>query len=188
MKRKIYNYWFKKDAGFDKWFIRSQNFDDEITHTFKTTLRIHKSLPSKWAHSKLGFLSYIILTDQFPRHMYRSTEKAYSYDEFSLKFMKKHILDYIFELNPEELMFALMPLQHSEAINDQLMGIAMLKFALEYIHPNNDLLKEALKHQKAHHKVIQKFGRFPKRNEHLRRKSTQKELKYLKTRKKSNHY
>ena len=42
------------------------------------------------------------------------------------------------------------------------------------------IYQEVLKHQKEHAKLIKNFGRFPKRNKILNRKSTKKELKYIK--------
>lgn len=188
MDKNIYDYWFKKSANFEKWFSKSEKIDKEITSRFKLILRSHKSLSRKWSRSKTGFISYIILTDQFPRHIYRHTKRAYNFDRYSLAFMKRHIIRYIFDLSPEELMFALMPLQHSENMSDQLMGIGLLRFTLKYIHPQNNTLKQALKHQKGHLKVIRHYGRFPKRNEFIGRKSTLHELKYLKSREKSDHY
>ena len=79
-------------------------------------------------------------------------------------------------------MFALMPLQHSENIKDQIKGVKILKTLIKYERDKKelDILNEALKHQEGHLKVIKMFGRFPKRNQYISgRETTIKEDEYI---------
>ena len=48
-------------------------------------------------------------------------------------------------------------------------------------YENNAFWANVRKHAVGHRDVIQTFGRFPKRNERLNRKSTEEELDYIKT-------
>ena len=49
------------------------------------------------------------------------------------------------------------------------------------IDPKNEFWKNVLKHARGHRDVIQTFGRFPKRNERLKRHSTDEEQTYIDT-------
>ena len=70
----------------------------------------------------------------------------------------------------------LMPLMHSESLDDQDFGLPYFK---KYTNPKT--YEYALKHKE----VIKKFGRFPHRNRILNRNSTQSELEFLKITRKS---
>src|SRR5712675_1203442 len=69
-------------------------------------------------------------------------------------------------------LFFYMPFQHSEALVDQELGCALFA-AFED--------EETIKHAVEHRDVIQRFGRFPHRNDALGRVCTPDELDYLKT-------
>ncbi len=82
---------------------------------------------------------------------------------------------YLDELNLQQRLFYLMPLIHSEDINDHT-----------YVHPLGDLfLKEdpnfvsIKKSWNNHTIVIKKFGRYPHRNKILARVSNEEEIKFL---------
>ena len=179
----INNYWFRGIPDYERWFRKSNKFDKEIKTMFYGILKVGEAgLIEHWGSTKDGFMAYIILLDQFSRQIYRNNRKSYKNDAQSMKFMRIHIMRYIDELSAIELMFALMPFQHSEKLNDQNDGIQVLK-ALIRCESNKselDILREALKHQKGHYKVIKAFGRFPKRNKHIpSRITTLKEQEYI---------
>ena len=64
-----------------------------------------------------------------------------------------------------------MPLMHSENILDHKLGIPFFKK-----FTNEDTFKSALRHEQ----IIEKYGRFPHRNNVLGRSSTKSELEFLK--------
>ena len=115
--------------------------------------------------------------DQFSRHVYRNNKKSYKNDPTSLLFMRKHMGKYIDELSAIELLFTLMPFQHSENIHDQIDGVYILEMLLKSTSVKSEvaILKEALTHQKGHYEVIKKFNRFPKRNQFYSDRTTTKE-------------
>ena len=135
-----------------------------------------------WLQTKEGFLSYVILLDQFSRHIYRDSKKSYQNDTLCLESLKKYLFCYLHEYTPVETLFVLMPLQHSENICDQKMGVIILSHLLnnEKTISGRKVYQEGLYHQKKHLLVIQKFHRFPKRNLYLNRKSTPSEIDYIK--------
>ena len=122
--------------------------------------------------------------DQFSRHIYRDNNKSYKNDPTSLLFMRKYMGKYIDELSAIELLFTLMPFQHSENINDQIDGVYILELLLKSTTVKSEvaILNEALTHQKGHYEVIKKFNRFPKRNKfYSNRTNTKEEDSYIKS-------
>ena len=83
-------------------------------------------------------------------------------------------------------MFVLLPLEHAE---DKKVGNESVK-QFEKVNaemlsdencPNGVNLDYLVKYAKAHNDTIQRFGRYPHRNEVLGRKSTFEEIEYLKS-------
>ena len=179
----INNYWFRGIPDFDRWFKTSKKYDKEIKTMFYGILKVAElGLIEHWGNTKDGFMAYIILLDQFSRQIYRNSKKAYQNDPKSMTFMRTHIMKYIDQLSAIELMFALMPFQHSEKLQDQYDGIQVLKELIKCENNKSELsvLNEALKHQKGHYKVIKMFGRFPKRNKYIsNRNTTIREQEYI---------
>ena len=84
-----------------------------------------------------------------------------------------------------EKMFILLPLEHSENVED---GKKMIEMVTEMTEngPNDEVKKSGgmlIKFAKDHFEVIEKFGRYPARNEALGRQSTDEEIEFLKTHK-----
>ena len=77
---------------------------------------------------------------------------------------------------PYEKMFAYIPLMHSESIQEQNFGVEIYE-QLSKDHPE---LVSVFNYQKQHTAIIQRFNRFPHRNEVLNRESTQEEIDFLK--------
>ena len=182
---KILKFWYNNNLRYfneDKWFKNGDKLDKEISEKFsKILLLAEKGKLEYWNETKDGFLAYTLLLDQFSRHIYRHTPKAYGNDKLCINITDKYILCYINQLKPLESLFALMPYQHSENLCKQNTGIFLIKYLLskEKTKYGIKLYKETLHHQKEHAKLIKKFGRFPKRNKILNLKSTKKELEYI---------
>ena len=178
---KILDYWFKSN-NFRKWFNSGQLYDKEIEEKFSFILKeAEKGNLLHWLKDSKSFLAHIILLDQFSRHIYRGKLDAYKNDAKVLKFMEMGIDLYIDSYNAIEKMFALMPYQHSENIEEQNKGIFILQECIkkEQVMSEKNTLKTALFHQKGHLKVLQQFGRFPKRNYLLGRLSNETEVDYM---------
>jgi len=62
-----------------------------------------------------------------------------------------------------------MPLMHSENLENQKLGFKLFAYS-----------PQIQNYAKMHMDIIEKFGRFPHRNEILGRQSTDKELEFLK--------
>ena len=183
----ILNYWFSKN--YMEWMTNGKKYDKDISDKFEFLLE--HALQGKlnhWKNTKKGFLAYVILLDQMPRHIYRNNYRAYQFDNITCKFVKLSYIRYINRYSPIEQMFVLRPLQQSESLKDQELGISIFEDIIKNSKSETDtkLLKEVLFHQKGHYEIIKKYGRFPKRNMFFKdRINSNEELEYLKSEKNS---
>lgn len=178
----IHSYWFRDNLDFDRWFKTSHQYDSEIKILFSDILnQAEKGNLENWSNTQQGFVSYVVLLDQFSRQIYRNSHKAYSNDVRVINFVRKNLSRYIENLSSIELVFVLMPFQHSEDLKDQEEGLHILKQLVKNAkNQEKKILSHALSYQKGHYDVIKKFGRFPKRNVFFGdRHSTLKEIKYM---------
>jgi uncharacterized protein (DUF924 family) len=178
--RDILDFWFLPlaDPGHgtprEIWWKAPEKFDAEVRERFGAAFdRALEGALDSWQKSPDGALALIMLCDQFPRHMYRKTARAYAGDAKALETARLAVArSYPGAFNPTMRLFLYIPFQHSEALVDQEMGCAL--FAAF-----ND--EETMKHALEHRDLIARFGRFPHRNDVLGRVCTAEELDYLKT-------
>jgi uncharacterized protein (DUF924 family) len=124
--KEILDYWFSKGlytADFDKWFMKSEDYDEEITEKFGDLLKeAEKGKGYGWIVSKESYVAYIILMDQFSRHIYRGKGEAFKNDNGCMIFVELGWNIYSKQLKGYEFMFAFMPYMHTEHIGYQKKG------------------------------------------------------------------
>ena len=178
--RDILDFWFLplSDPQHGKpreiWWKSPEIFDAEIRDHFGAAFdrAVDGAFDSR-RQSPDGALAHIILCDQFPRNMHRKTARAFAGDGKALETARLALARfYPAAFNPTMRIFFYMPFQHSEALGDQELGCALFAAFDE---------EENMKHAVEHRDVIQRFGRFPHRNDALGRVCTPDELDYLKT-------
>jgi len=109
-------------------------------------------------------LAAVVLFDQFPRNMFRGQADQFATDHLALTIAKEAIARGFDDgMAKERRAFLYMPFEHSEELADQRQSL-LLFTALG----DDEMLGFARKH----YEVIEKFGRFPHRNEALGRKPT----------------
>ncbi len=188
----ILHFWFGDDESQlsekrKMWWEKSEATDAAIKERFESVLaNAELGALEPWLSQAKGTLAYIILTDQFPRNMYRNTPQAFAYDEIALA-ATRHALDHEFEkdLSPTENAFLYMPLMHSEDLlcQKQCVGLfaRLVELAEQSGQGNVEQLKLSHQFAIAHYDVIAQFGRFPHRNAILGRESRDEEIAFLKT-------
>lgn len=166
-------YWLD-EVGLDRWYTGGEDLDADIRSRFEVAW--HRAMDgafSLWLTYPSGTLAYIVLTDQFPRNMFRDAGKAFSSDHVARAAAKMAISkEWDLKIDEPARQFFYMPLMHSEALTDQDRCVRLIKSRMEPDCPN-------LLHARAHREVIRKFGRFPTRNLALQRKNKPEEEKYL---------
>ena len=113
----------------------------------------------------------IIILDQFSRNIYRGTPQAFAQDPMVLALAQEAVSAGVMnELNERERSFLLMPYMHSESQVIHVQAQALFK---QYAPAR---YQAELKHKV----IIDRFGRYPHRNEILGRVSTSEEVEFLK--------
>lgn len=164
------------------WWSKDADIDQQITDRFAATCEaVANGELADWAESPHGLLALIICTDQFPRNMYRDTERAFTFDSIALTFAKTCVdSGAAQQLTTIERTFAYLPFEHSEDIAEQKHSAALYKALADNATGDDaELLTNNLNYAVKHLEIIQRFGRFPHRNQILGRLSTEQEQIFL---------
>lgn len=188
--KSILEFWFADNAltpeGYEVrkqlWFSVNEEFDSEIRRRFEPQISNAAELcQSGLSSDARQNLARIIATDQFPRNVYRGTAQAFAYDSAALNVTKGMIESNMHkQLSYVERMFVYMPLEHSECLDMQILSVKMFEalVASEDNQFESDS-SESIRYAHLHKEIIERFGRFPHRNEILGRESTPEEIEYL---------
>ena len=156
--------WFKKDPVFDRGL--EQRFGELLIHAKNNQL-------DHWCETPQGYLALIILLDQFSRNIHRDLPEAFAADPKALQLAVAGIeKGFDKELTLEQRSFFYLPLRHAEILDMQQLG-------LEKTREINAEGYGSDKYALSHLALIEKFSRFPHRNECLGRTNTLEEEKYL---------
>ncbi len=153
------------------WFGGSHRVDDLLRQRFVADWQ---RLRGQDAHAFLiepsTTLGAILLFDQIPRNLFRGTAQAFASDDLAVT-LTHNALDRGWHrgMPREHIQFLAMPLMHSESRADQRRCVEI--FA-RYV-------PGALDFARSHAVMIERFGRFPHRNEALGRKTTQAEQRAI---------
>jgi uncharacterized protein (DUF924 family) len=167
----ILEFWFSEPAN-KKWFKSSSDFDQEIqAKYFPIWAQAMANQLDKWQESPESSLALVIVLDQFPLNMFRGTAKSFSTANKAISVSRKAISNEFDKvLSIRKLSFLYMPFMHSENLDDQIYSVKLFEQAG---------LESNIRFAKHHRSIIEKFNRFPHRNEILKRNSTPEELEYL---------
>ena len=166
---------FWRSAGPEKWFAKSDRFDQAIALKFEP---VHHAAArgeyDGWAATAEGALALLILLDQFPRNLHRGSAEAFASDAHARDIARDVVLAHRFDLalTPTERVFLYLPFEHSEDPADQELAVKLLT---ERLSSDPEMALHALAHQE----VIARYGRFPTRNAALGRESSPEEQDYL---------
>ena len=190
---KVLSFWFGdlKDGEVAEseyrkmWWIKDAATDELIKEEFLGVLEAAKGLSTQNLElTPRGSLALIILLDQFSRNIYRDTPGAFSQDELAINIALKGLeMGLDAELRPFERIFYYMPLMHAE--DPELQSLSLMCFMnLENEYPEppelHDKLKGSREYAEKHARIIERFGRYPHRNEILGREPTAEEKEFLK--------
>lgn len=170
----ILDFWLD-EVGPDGWYAVSDELDSTIRDRFLGMWeQACEGKFALWLTYPSGSLAYIILTDQFPRNMFRGEGRAFLSDRAALSAAKSAIeRGWDRAIDAPARQFFYLPLMHSENLCDQDRCVRLMCERMPQEGPDN------LLHARAHREVIRQFGRFPYRNEALGRKDTGLEKIYI---------
>ncbi|MGY6630387.1 MAG: DUF924 family protein [Wenzhouxiangella sp.] len=155
------------------WWTVDPALDQQIGERFGTLLDSAAAGELfEWRADARGRLAEIIVLDQFSRNVFRGTPLAFSQDAMSLVMAQEAVsLGLLDGLSPIERAFLLLPYMHSES---RRIHVEAERLYREFAPEDNYQFE--LKHKV----IIDRFGRYPHRNEILGRESTPEEIELLK--------
>jgi uncharacterized protein (DUF924 family) len=180
--QEVLDFWFGREGEEDygefreAWFNRDPEFDREIRDRFEPVYeQAAAGRLDHWKSEARSCLALIVVLDQFPRNMYRGDARMYAADEKARE-AARHAVEHAYdrELSPYGRLFMYLPFEHSEELDDQRLSVELFR-GLATEMGSEDLLGYAVRHLE----IVERFGRFPHRNEILGRRTTPEETKFL---------
>ena len=170
LENEIVAFW--REAGPKKWFAKDDAFDAEIRERFEP---LHQAAArgelNAWVETPEGALALILLTDQFPRNLYRGSAHAFATDPLARAVADRAIeAGFDKHVPPELRVFFYLPFEHGEDMESQDRSLALVEALGDKLYTDYAVLHRAL---------VVRFGRFPHRNACMGRVSTAEELDYL---------
>ncbi|KAK4523764.1 hypothetical protein GAYE_SCF00G1660 [Galdieria yellowstonensis] len=174
------------------WFRGGEHVDREIREKFEQDLV--RADREEYAclleeNNPRHFLALIILWDQFPRNMFRKDAKAFAWDTKAFALSKQLVSSSLDKkLRPIERVFAYMPFEHQENLQSQSEAMRLFQELKEETSRIPDEATKAkfteftdklVSYAKLHYDIIDRFGRFPHRNEYFGRETTEDEKQFL---------
>jgi len=181
--RALLDFWFGPPGDSDReqhreiWFKATEEFDAALRREFLADYEAAAGGALRaWEASAEGALALVLLLDQVPRNIFRGTPRAYAADP-AARAVADRALQRGFDrlLAPAWRIFFYMPLHHSEDIDDQQRSAALF----ESLPRNPDRRGSLRRYGQPYLQVIERFGRFPHRNEILGRQSTPAEIAFM---------
>jgi uncharacterized protein (DUF924 family) len=165
---------FWREAGRKVWFTKDETFDTAIRERFEATHHAAaRGELTSWVETPEGALALLLLTDQFPRNLWRGSAHAFATDPLARGMARQAINRGHHRATALDLRgFFYLPFQHSEDPSDHEFGLNLAE-ALERDGG------ESARWARHHRDVIERFGRFPHRNAVLGRRNTPDEQSFL---------
>ena len=166
----VLDFWFKELTP-RQWYIKDPKLDRMIEERFgELHAQAAKGELFSWRATPDGRVAEIIVLDQFSRNIFRNTAKAFAFDGIALVLAQEAVMSgAIDKVGASYQSLLLMPYMHSESklMHEQAMVLRK--------HYQLDLYYE-----QKHKNIIDRFGRYPHRNQLLGRESTAEEIQFLK--------
>ena len=160
------------------WFVKDAAFDATIRERFGALVeRALRGELATWGDKPRSALAQVLLLDQFTRNAFRGTARAFAGDARALAAASRMVGERQDESLPAFMRgFVYLPFEHAEGLAMQDEAIRLFTKLVNEAPEHADMLDYAHRHRA----VIERFGRFPHRNEALGRQSTAEELAFVK--------
>lgn len=167
----VLDFWFEELSPSD-WFSGGESIDKRIVDRFSG---LHASATKgelyAWRETSLGRLAEVIVLDQFSRNIGRNSALAFASDAMALVLAQEAVAgEFDKALTTQQKSFLYMPYMHSESLVIHEQAVEL--FSQEGLEHNLDF-------EFKHKVIIERFGRYPHRNEILGRSSSEEEIAFL---------
>lgn len=159
------------------WFRSTDEFDAALRGEFLADYEAAAAGALRaWEASPEGALALVLLLDQIPRNIFRGTPRAYATDAVACAVADRALQRRFDQMVPPTWrLFFYMPFHHSEDLADQRRSVALFNA----LPRNPDGRGTLHRYGCPYVEVIERFGRFPHRNEILDRQSTPDEIAFM---------
>lgn len=168
----ILSFWFN-DIEPKQWWIVDAEFDALLRARFLGL--VQQAAAGElyaWRVTPRGRLAEVIVLDQFSRNIFRGTPQAFAQDAQALALAQEAVAAGALQaLGETERTFLLMPYMHSESRLVHIQAEALFK----QFTPSSNYEFEL-----RHKAIVDRFGRYPHRNQILGRISSEEEIEFLK--------
>ena len=168
----VLHFWFEELDPTDC-FAQNDSVDANIRVRFGD---LHKYLANEvsedWRATPRGILAAVIVLDQFSRNLFRDDGRAFAHDDAALYLAKSTIEQgQDSSLSALEKQFLYMPLMQSEDLAD----VNQCTKLMEAVDAQDNA-----EFSRRHAATLERFGRYPARNQALGRENTPEETAFLK--------
>lgn len=168
----VIDFWFNELEA-KQWWVKDDQLDETIRSRFSS---FHETAVTgelfKWRSEPEGRLAEVLILDQFSRNMFRNMPWAFAWDGMALVLAQEAVncgADQA--LSSQQKAFLYMPYMHSESALIHQQAVILF---------NIPGLEQQYEFELKHKAIIDRFGRYPHRNELMGRESTPEELEFLK--------
>ena len=169
--QQVLQFWFE-ELQEQQWWVKDPKLDQSIAQRFGD---LHQAAAAaelfNWRSSPQGRLAEVIVLDQFSRNIYRDQPASFAQDGLALVLAQEAVAQgHDQALAPRQRAFLYMPYMHSESalIHEQAVEL--------FSKPGMD---NNLDFELRHKAIIDRFGRYPHRNQILGRDSSAEEITFL---------
>jgi len=186
----ILDYWFGKpeatqsylDERNDLWFGGADTTDEFIRANFAKEIEAASRGQLKaWESEPESCLALIVLLDQFSMNIERDTRRCYERSALAIPIAEKAIeRGFDKKVHFVKRSFFYLPFEHSESMDDQRKAVELFqKLIQDFPTELRGTAESFHRYAILHLEVVEKYGRFPGRNDVFGRTSTAEEKKYL---------
>ncbi len=166
------------------WFGDGHKYDAAIRKAFSDLHEraVRGELDPAWAATPRGRIALIVVLDQMSRHIHRGTPAAFAQDPAAQRLAVTGVQKSVDrELIPAQRAFFFLPFEHAENLELQRLAVRCFDgLARTVAKPCRKEYESFADYARRHCEIIERFGRFPHRNQLLGRVSTPEEIKFLK--------
>lgn len=168
----ILRFWFEEIQPAQWWKVDAA-FDEQVRSRFGA---LHEQARRcelfAWRATPEGRLAEVIVLDQFARNIHRGTPGAFAADPLALALAQEAVAAGAdLQLPAEQRAFLYMPYMHSESAAIHAAAEPLMRQRAP-AHTHEFELK--------HKAIVDRFGRYPHRNDILGRASSAEEIEFLK--------
>lgn len=168
----ILAFWFEQ-IDRKLWWATDPDFDARIQAAYGGVLE--QAAAGEWSAWRIdarGRLAEIIVLDQFSRNIFRGSPRAFAQDPIALVLAQEAVAaGALAHLSGDERAFLIMPFMHSESPQIHVAAETLFR---DFASKSN------YEFELRHKVIIDRFGRYPHRNQILGRSSTPEEIEFLK--------